>query len=179
MNTPDLSFQALEKARALLADSTPLNRDCGRLCAAACCQGEGVDCWGGMLLFPGEEGLYQALPEGFAITPDEGVLPGGRLLSCQGFCDRALRPLACRIFPLAILLDEAQTPRVALDPRAWPICPLMPSGLEGLSAGFVSAVKEAAGVLAQTAEMRAFLRGQTRFIRRLQKPLWEESGAAL
>ena len=48
-------------ARALLKDLTPLKRDCGRSCGAACCQSD-EDGQGGMLLFPGEEKLYAALP---------------------------------------------------------------------------------------------------------------------
>ncbi|MDD4080363.1 MAG: hypothetical protein PHP02_02985 [Eubacteriales bacterium] len=176
MNTPDLAFEALKKARALLEVSAPLNLDCGRLCGAACCQGEGPGSRGGMLLFPGEEAMYPQLPEGFVITPDNGIVPDGRLLTCAGTCRREDRPLGCRLFPLAIVLEGNGEPELALDPRAWPICPLMPSGMAGLSADFVSAATEAMRALAGANETRAFLIRQAAFIRRLQRPLWE-SGA--
>lgn len=39
-------------ARKLLENMTPLKRDCGRACGAACCQSD-EDGQGGMLLFPG------------------------------------------------------------------------------------------------------------------------------
>ena len=46
----------LEKARALLENVTPMNRDCGRICGAACCQPD-EEGHGGVFLFPGEEEL--------------------------------------------------------------------------------------------------------------------------
>lgn len=173
MNTPDLSFDALKKARALLSSLTPLNLDCGRLCAAACCRGESGENRGGMLLYPGEEKQYMPLQEGFAITRNEDLVPEGRLLTCGGFCKREERPLACRLFPLAILLEEGGEPVLTLDPRAWPVCPLMPSGMEGLSADFVSAAAEAAKALAKAPQTRAFLIRQTAYIRQFRQPLWE------
>ena len=66
-------------ARALLESVTPLKRDCGRACGAACCQSD-EDGQGGMLLFPGEEALYASLPAGWAIVSDDAVISGGRLL---------------------------------------------------------------------------------------------------
>ena len=178
MNTPDFAASALEKARERLLAPTPLARDCGRLCGAACCRADEQG-RGGMLLFPGEEALYrQRMPEGFAITRDDGVLPGGRLLTCSGLCRREDRPLACRLFPLAVFLDGAGEPEISLDPRAWPLCPLMPSGMAGLSAGFVEAARDAARMLAELPEIRAFLAAQSAFLRRLQQPLWKDGVAS-
>ena len=177
MNSCDFLSQALKKARARLLDPTPLARDCGRLCGAACCQTDEQG-RGGMLLFPGEAALYEGrMPAGFAIHPDDSVLPGGTLLTCSGTCQREDRPLACRVFPLVMRLAEAGEPRLALDPRAWPICPLMPSGMAGLSSGFVEAAEDAARTLAQVPEFRAFLAAQTAFLGRLQQPLWKDGGA--
>ncbi|MDD2561879.1 MAG: hypothetical protein PHG11_06095 [Eubacteriales bacterium] len=176
MNTPETTFGALEKARALLSNPTPLHQDCGHLCGASCCRGEGAENRGGMLLYPGEETLYVPLPEGFAITRDTSVMPEGRLLTCRGSCFREDRPLACRLFPLAVFLEEGGEPTLALDPRAWPVCPLMPSGMDGLSPEFVGAAAEAAQVLAGAPGTREFLIRQTAHIRWLHRPLWE-SGA--
>lgn len=178
MNTPDFAIRALENARALLLEPTPLTRDCGPLCGAACCQAD-EDGRGGMLLFPGEAALYASrMPEGFALSPDDSIVPGGQLLSCEGTCAREDRPLACRLFPLVILLEEGGEPTLALDPRAWPICPLMPSGIAGLSSAFVAAAREAAEALAQAPETRAFLIRQTAYLARLAQPLWESGVGA-
>ena len=47
----------LRTARKKLKNVTPLKKDCGRVCGAACCRSpEGEET--GMLLFPGEEELY-------------------------------------------------------------------------------------------------------------------------
>ena len=48
----------LRTAREKLKDVTPLKRDCGRVCGAACCRSpEGEET--GMLLFPGEEEYFR------------------------------------------------------------------------------------------------------------------------
>ena len=128
-------------ARELLRGLTPLKRDCGRGCGAACCQSD-EDGQGGMLLFPGEEKLYAALPKGWAIKPDSAVIPGGLLLICDGQCDRDMRPLSCRLFPLLPTRTSAR-----MDQRAWAVCPLMESGKRGLDPLFVRAVEQAGRML--------------------------------
>ncbi len=94
-------------ARELLNSLTPLKRDCGRSCGAACCQSD-EDGQGGMLLFPGEETLYASLPESWSILPDSAVIPEGRILVCDGRCDRSARPLSCRLFPPAALMHPVR-----------------------------------------------------------------------
>lgn len=133
-------LEAVLQARALLEDVTPLRTDCGRRCGAACCSAD-EDGQGGMLLFPGEEKLYEGV-EGFTLLQDDGVLPGAWLLSCDGACDRALRPLSCRIFPLLPTRTGTK-----LDRRGWAVCPLMACGKSGLSAAFVEAVFQAGQLL--------------------------------
>lgn len=145
------ALEAVMAARELLADVTPLNGDCGRCCGGACCQSD-EDGQGGMLLFPGEEALYRPLPEGFSLSRDDGVLPGLTLLTCGGSCDRALRPLSCRLFPLL------PTPAgCRLDRRAWAVCPLMESGKAGLRRAFVDAVSQAGRLLYACPEHARFL----------------------
>ena len=80
--------QELILARSLLSEVTPLRRDCGRLCGAACCSPD-EDGQGGMLLFPGEEELYDPLPDRFVISDT----CEGKLLECSGTCDRC--PACC------------------------------------------------------------------------------------
>ena len=58
---------ALEEARGLLAEVTPLKTDCGRVCGGICCRSmEGEET--GMLLFPGEEDFYEDL-DGWRMLP--------------------------------------------------------------------------------------------------------------
>ena len=145
------ALQAIVNARELLNSVTPLNGDCGRYCGGACCQSD-EDGQGGMLLFPGEEKLYDPLPPGFQISRDDGVLPGALLITCAGRCDRARRPLACRLFPLLPTRKGCR-----MDRRAWAVCPLMEHGKAGLRGDFVNAVKEAGRILYQCPEHAALL----------------------
>ncbi len=133
MNAPDLLSQALRKARALLEGETPLNRDCGGLCGAACCQPD-EDGLGGMLLFPGEAAFYHPMPEGFQIEREDSVVPGGQLLTCEGRCQRQDRPLACRLFPWRSCWRRAGNRSLQPDPR-WPLCPLDALGDDGAVSG--------------------------------------------
>lgn len=138
-------------ARALLESVTPLKIDCGRACGAACCQSD-EDGQGGMLLFPGEEALYTDLPAGWRIETDDAVIPGGRLLVCDGTCEREMRPLSCRLFPLLPTRTGAK-----MDRRAWAVCPLMESGKRGLNLRFVEAVAQAGQLLYDQPAHAAFL----------------------
>lgn len=149
-------------AKALLESVTPLKRDCGRACGAACCQSD-EDGQGGMLLFPGEEALYPSLPAGWRVEPDDAVLSGGRLLICDGRCERNLRPLSCRLFPLLPTRTGAK-----MDRRAWAVCPLMESGKRGLDPRFVEAVAQAGRLLYAHPAHAAFLDALHRFNEQLK-----------
>ena len=150
-------LEAVVAARALLAGKTPLKKDCGRSCGAACCQSD-EDGQGGMLLFPGEDALYDPLPEGFRIERNDQVLPGAKLLICQGDCSRDARPLACRLFPLLPARDGPVP-----DQRAWAVCPLMRFGLRGMDPAFVQAVREAGEILYACPEHARYLDAQHAF----------------
>ena len=150
-------------ARELLESVTPLRQDCGRYCGGACCESD-EDGQGGMLLFPGEEALYETLPEGFSIRADDAALPGMKLLTCDGICERENRPLSCRLFPMLPTRTGAK-----MDRRAWAVCPLMESGKRGLNPAFVEAVKEAGKVLYACPEHAAFLDAIHAFNERLKE----------
>ncbi len=151
-----MDMERLVQARVLLEDVTPLRDDCGRLCGGACCQGERGDAHG-MLLFPGEAALY-ASAAWAQVTPLPYALGGAPalLLTCDGTCPRAQRPLACRLFPLFCRMRDTGAD-VTLDPRARSVCPLFRYGLQGLSQDFIQAARAAYGLLAQDAEWCAFL----------------------
>lgn len=148
-----MEADGLHKARELLGELTPLAFDCGKRCAAACCQGGEED---GMLLFPGEERYY--LNCSWASISEDRL---GKRLICHGMCDRENRPLACRIFPLVIKVtgqeDGSLKANIIMDVRAWPVCPLMKSGRRGIKAEFLSAVHDAAEHLLHEDKHRNFL----------------------
>ncbi len=105
---------------------SPIAGDCGKLCNKRCCTGTHED---GMLLFPGEEELYDEYDNSwFHIRESNIHLAGGRnikLLVCNGSCPRALRPLSCRIFPLTPYMNELNRVDFRLDLRGLGICPLV------------------------------------------------------
>ena len=152
-------------AREKLKDVTPLKRDCGRVCGARCCEPlEGEET--GMLLFPGEEACYAGQP-GWALR--DTVM--GRMAVCSGRCDRAERPLACRMFPLLPVPDRDGKVRALVDLRARAVCPLARQGIEAMDPAFIGAVKEAGECLMADAEQAAFLEalaGEQEELRQLQ-----------
>ena len=161
-------MEALLAARALLENATPLKGDCGRVCGAACCEPD-EDGKGGMLLFPGEEGLYDPLPEGFEITtaPD---LPGALLLTCSGTCRREDRPLSCRLFPL-LPKEKDGVIRAVRDRLGYIVCPLLPDGLSAFDPGFRACVVRAGEILYADPDHRAFLTALHAAIRALKEAL--------
>ena len=105
----------------------------------------------GMLLFPGEEKYYEGR-EGYRMTKTDH----GMLLTCSGRCNRADRPLSCRLFPLLPLL-RADGVKVATDLRAKAVCPLSRQGKDALAPEFVAAVRQVGRILAEDEAQRAFL----------------------
>lgn len=109
----------LDRAYSILSDAQPVPFDCGRLCGAKCCAGGDGD---GMLLFPGEETRFEN-QEGFLVKDTEH----GKVLVCEGQCDRSQRPLACRIFPcFPYVTENSGQYRISVldDMRALGYCPL-------------------------------------------------------
>lgn len=142
---------AVAAAREKLNQATPLKRDCGRICGARCCRSlEGEET--GMLLFPGEADAYAGKP-GWKVRRTAR----GDLLLCSGTCDRAERPLSCRLFPLLPLIGDDGEIRVATDQRARAVCPLTRQGINAMDPAFVDAVREAGVILARSDEQAMFL----------------------
>ena len=141
---------ALEKARALLENVTPLKTDCGKVCGGRCCRPLEAE-ETGMLLFPGEEELYRG-KAGWKLRET----PAGVLAVCTGSCERGERPLSCRIFPLLPVIRDGAV-KVAADQRARAVCPLLRQGIRGTDPAFRDAVREAGRILAEDPEQREFL----------------------
>lgn len=153
---------AIERARALLEEVTPLAEDCGQVCGGRCCKATAESV--GMLLFPGEEALAEGC--GFTLHPAEG----GTLLTCDGTCDRTTRPLACRMFPLFPFVEEDGRVRAVYDPRGWWLCPLVRECAHVLlQREFVRAVRRAGRVLMEDPACAAFLRQNSEEIRELDR----------
>lgn len=147
--------ELLLEARRVIGGLTPLKRDCGALCGAACCSES--DAGEGMILFPGEEELLPP-EEAARVFPHELPRFGPVLLYvCPDTCDRDFRPLACRIFPLAPLRVKGGGYRAQLDARGRPVCPLARQSKFSLDPDFVRAVEEAFNLLARDEEYARFL----------------------
>lgn len=130
-----------------------------------------------MRLFPGEAALLREAAgrgDGFQINPADG----GLLLTCPGTCDRRLRPLACRFFPLFPYVDAAGRVRAVYDPRAFRLCPLVRQRAHvPLRRDFVRAVRRAGRILMGDPACAAFLRENSRELDTLWR-LLPDSGRA-
>lgn len=156
----------VEKARQMLETVTPLKRDCGALCGAACCKDSDDGEVLGMELFPGEKALYASKADWYKLYP----APGSCVFVCKTFCPREQRPLACRIFPLAPYVKNGRL-IVRMDPRSAPVCPLFAHGKRGLDPAFVKTVTEAMTLLWENEAMRTYFKALTEQIDLLTQEL--------
>lgn len=143
-----------KKAYRILNISTPLNFDCGVLCNNKCCKGDNNK---GMILFPGEEIMYAN--ESFLLIKEKDFCDTKILFaSCSGKCDRKLRPLACRIFPLVPYINKDGLLQIINDPRAKYLCPLL-TGIDHIkiSPVFKRNVRKVFQRLSQDRDIREYL----------------------
>ncbi len=142
-----------------------MKADCGLLCNKACCDGGDGDL--GMYLFPGEE-LVISDSSYLRIEPTDIPLGGGShvlLANCDGKCDRRLRPLSCRIFPLTPYLSYQQTLTLDLDIRATGICPLVNGkNTPPLQPDFIRSVRKTIRILAKDPEILGFIEKLSRIL---------------
>lgn len=138
-------------------DTTPLCVDCGKLCGGACCESDD-NIEAGMYLFPGEEKLFIDNPD-FKIIDSEFLYGSKRakILICKGVCERHLRPLSCRIFPI-IPYIKSDNFSLIFDPRAKSLCPLTSlSDINELEKVFIKKTKKVINLLMKFKETRLFL----------------------
>lgn len=112
----------LRRAYALLENSTPLKYDCGYLCGGACCKSDTVNAEtnGGMTLLPYEDVLIGGY-DNFTVKDTDD----GKVLICDGKCERMFRPFMCRIFPYYARIDtETESISLRIDPRSAIVCPI-------------------------------------------------------
>lgn len=138
-------------------ETTPLCVDCGKLCSGACCESDDNE-ETGMYLFPGEEKLFIGNPD-FRIIDSQFLYSGKRakILICKGVCDRNIRPLSCRIFPIIPYIKEDKFSLI-FDPRAKSVCPLTSlSDINELEKDFIKKTKKVTKLLLKFKETRLFL----------------------
>lgn len=142
---------------------TPLPVDCGGLCNGSCCHGDDQT---GMYLFPGEKIMYENVPDWAKIQKSGLVLAGEKVdfFSCTGTCDRALRPLACRIFPLFPYIDLSGDLQLIMDPRGKGICPLAKAmNISDLDENFVRVVGYVSKLMMKNSLLYSYLFDLSRF----------------
>lgn len=139
-------------AYSAIGSATPLAIDCGCICSAKCCAGDGNK---GMQMLPGEDELLDNA--GFTLVVNEN----GRFCVCDGHCDRESRPFACRIFPyfpMPVLLRSGKyTIRTVPDPRAIGVCPILRSEDMEIQKKFIKKVKKAGRILLRSKKTRRWL----------------------
>jgi len=140
-------------AYKIIGNLTPIkNADCGKLCDKICCKGDQA----GMLLFPGEEDIFDGI-HGFHIEEIEYMeTPGIKLLLCDGECERGLRPLACRMFPVAPNFDKEGNIIAVPDIRGRRMCPIW--DLEYVDKTFIKIVKKTFELLAENEKQLSLMR---------------------
>lgn len=154
-----------EKLYSVLGNLTPLRGDCGRACNKACCEGDKDG--DGMYLFPGEEEMYEKLPQWASISETDFEYAPGKfapLFSCDGVCERNERPLACRIFPLTPYVDKNGAMKVIVDPRSGGMCPLSGLHVEDFEQKFTEAVMRVGELLTENSETEKFLTAFSRML---------------
>lgn len=148
-----------EKAYRLLNNVTPINTDCGLLCQKACCDSSDKDA--GMYLFPGEQVMYRHAPSWLDIEESDFTYGNNKpvpIAICTEPCNRNLRPLACRIFPLTPYIESDGTLVIKIDPRSAVLCPLAREGAgQKLDKEFVDTVVRVFKSLARDKDIRAYI----------------------
>ncbi len=143
----------------MLRDVTPLSVDCGGLCDGACC--EVTDEITGMYLFPGEKAMYEPLPDWAEFYDVDFTYDNGKkveLITCPGTCDRTLRPLSCRIFPLVPYAKRGEKLKIMMDIRGRGLCPLATAmKIEDLDPLFVERVTKAMNICMKVKSTREFI----------------------
>ena len=100
----------------LLNRVSPLDRDCGGLCGAACCTKEKENTDMGIYLLPGEDKVHDKKDSWLSWISESAEdydFPDswrGKVffVNCKGpnYCKREIRPMQCRTFPLTPHITE-------------------------------------------------------------------------
>ena len=152
-----LGKSVFEDIYRMLDEVTPLAFDCGELCGAACCRTDGASQDLRLYLLPGEAQVHE--PENPWLVwsterTEDHCLPASwgetvYTVACPGpeGCERALRPIQCRTFPLEPHLTRKGALELVYYAGYLPYeCPLL-KGRFPLKGAFLEAVWKAWSLL--------------------------------
>ena len=160
-----LSIDAYKEIYTILDSAGPLSYDCGRLCDSACCNDssfDGEDSY--IYLLPGEKEYLDAVGSNITVERQkraEHDLPRSWgeyvfIARCPGkkSCDRSIRPVQCRTFPLYPYITDKGVLEMTLCYMDLPYsCPFV-EGKETVSADFWRATLKAWNMLIEDAAIR-------------------------
>lgn len=137
--------KSIKKIYSMLDEVSPLDFDCGMLCDDACCvNDEDYDL--ALYLMPGEELIYEDSDDFnlYYIPSDTFEFPHSWdddvfMVECVNppHCNRCIRPIQCRTFPLIPHLSGDDTFHLILDSSEFPYsCPIVDENME-LNADFI------------------------------------------
>lgn len=155
MDKKELYLEAYQNFNNLF----PLEFDCGTLCDHSCCKESDEGC--GMYLFPGEEQILPRDAAWLEISSANFEINHQPVLIaiCDETCERAFRPLACRIFPYTPIIDKNDVLTVREDLRGKGLCPLLQHNCpHKLREDFKEAVFKTFEKLCQDPDIRAFVK---------------------
>ena len=130
--------KSIKKMYEMLDEVTPVDFDCGTLCGEVCCvydEGEYRNKDLVLYLLPGEELMYEDSDyfEVYYIDPKDLDYPRSWkddvfIVECNNppHCDRSIRPIQCRTFPLVPHLTKNGEFHLVLDETEFPYtCPIV------------------------------------------------------
>ncbi len=160
----------------LLENVTPLTVDCGGLCDGACCAvTEEIT---GMYLFPGEKVMFNPLPAWAELYDIDFTYDNGKevdLITCIGTCDRKMRPLSCRIFPLVPYAKRGEKLQILMDIRGRGLCPLATAmRITDLDPLFVQRVTMAMNMCMKFRDTREFIYSLSELLDEIKNQTYEK-----
>lgn len=139
----EIRKENIEKIHEKLNQVSPVDYDCGRLCGEICCLYDDEDYPNDDLiiyLLPGEELLYDSSKSFELVHYDIGEInypnswkDGVYTVRCMNppNCERDIRPIQCRTFPLIPHIDKNSRFHLIFDESQYPYkCPLIHDGIE-------------------------------------------------
>ena len=146
--------RTIQKIYQRLDEVTPVDFDCGKLCGEVCCVYDADETHTEELvlyLLPGEELMYEDSPdfELYYMDSSEIRYPHSwkdniYLVKCKNppRCDRSIRPIQCRTFPLVPHISKNGEFHLVLDETEFPYeCPIIQDHIK-LNENFINVTYE-------------------------------------
>lgn len=160
---------------------SPVEGDCGKMCAMVCCRPEAFDTDEGPCIYmlPGEEVVFDGRPGGLKLIREDAAeheLPaswGDTVITAQcegaGNCVRSCRPIQCRTYPLAPHINKkGELELIYSDIRTPYTCPLIYEK-RNLTDDFIQNTYKAWEMLTQYRAIRDLVISDSRKRNRLRK----------